>query len=242
MLIIILHIDQLDQESNEFRTEIMSCLAPFAFAGFRVCAFPIYMPRLTWRTKYPCFTFPEDLFLVSESVSKAGALNYTNYPADRPTKITLEYFGQPTILRLPPIALFAILSYFARIDYLRLKTPPELPLNRQDAITRGILCGPTRDDIDVFNVRCATRVASGSYGDPFDGLPKSRRHDPDWRRSLSSSDSALSYYPLVYYTPGTFSGRWQGSFVVSFPFRLFTSQLKFPGTLPGGLPINVILC
>lgn len=165
--------------------------------------------------KYPCFTVSEDLFRASEGVSKVGVSQYSNYPPDRPTKITLEYFGQPTTLRLPPIAPFAILSYFARMEYFRLHSPPELPLNRQDAIDKGILCGPTRYDIDDFNARCTTRVASGNYGDPFDGLLKSRRHDPDWRRSLSSAESALSHSPSVYYIPGTFSGRWQGSFIVS---------------------------
>lgn len=140
------------------------------------------------------------------------------------------------------MAPFAILSYFARIEYFHLKVPPELPLNRQDAIAKGILCGPTRDDIDSFNARCATRVASGRYNDPFDGLLKSRRHDPDRRRSLPNSDSASPHSSLVYYIPDTFSGCWQGAFIVSWPFRPFALKLSFPGTLPGGLPINVLLC
>ena len=154
--------------------------------------------------------------------------------------MTIEYFGQPTILHLPPITPFAILGYFVRMESCLLKVPPELPLNREDAIARGILCGPTHEDIDEFNARCATQVANRSYGDSLDGLPKSRRHDPDWRRSLLSSDSALSHSPLVYYIPGTFSGRWQGSFIVSGSSSLFTSQLKFPGSLSRGLPINVL--
>jgi len=37
------HIDRLDQETDEFKREIMTYLAPFAFAGFRVCAFPTYL-------------------------------------------------------------------------------------------------------------------------------------------------------------------------------------------------------
>lgn len=101
------------------------------------------------------------------------------------------------------------------MEYFRLKVPPELPLNRRDATAKGILWGPTRDDINDFNTRCMTQVASGSYDDPFDGLLKSRKHDPDWRRSLSSSDLASIHSHSVYYIPGTFSGRWQGSFIVS---------------------------
>lgn len=41
--LIISHTDRLDQETDEFRQEIMTYLAPFAFAGFRVCAFHIYL-------------------------------------------------------------------------------------------------------------------------------------------------------------------------------------------------------
>lgn len=40
---IILRIDQLDQETDEFRKEIMTYLAPFAFAGFRVCTYTIQL-------------------------------------------------------------------------------------------------------------------------------------------------------------------------------------------------------
>jgi hypothetical protein len=40
------HIDRLDQETDEFRKEIMTHLAPFAFAGFRVCAFPMCLHRI----------------------------------------------------------------------------------------------------------------------------------------------------------------------------------------------------
>ncbi|KAG8215335.1 hypothetical protein J3R82DRAFT_8929 [Butyriboletus roseoflavus] len=203
--------DRLDQETNEFRKEIMTYLAPFAFAGFR----------------YPCFTSPEDL------------LNPRNRPADQPTEIMLDYFGEPITLCLPPIAPFAILSYFVRMEYFRLKVPPELPLSRQDAADKGILWGPTRDDIDDFNARCVTRVAGGSYGDPFDGLLKSRRHDPDWRRSLSSSDAASTQY----YIPGTFSGRWQGSFIAPYQedYRSMFYSAEAPSPFPtfGRFPLYV---
>ncbi|KAF8440020.1 hypothetical protein L210DRAFT_368466 [Boletus edulis BED1] len=203
--------DRLDQETDEFRKEIMTYLAPFAFAGFR----------------YPCFTSPEDIFLASDSSSR----------------ITLSYFGQPTTLSLPPIAPFATLSYFARIEYFHFRVPPELPLNRQDAIIKGVLCGPTRDDIVDFNARCATRVAGSGYGDPFDGLPESRRHDPDWRRSLSSSDSAWLHSRLVYYIPGTFSGRWQGSFIALYQedYRSMLCSAEAPSPFPssGRFPLYV---
>ena len=165
--------------------------------------------------KYPCFTSPEDLFLASESASKISVSNCTGYPANRRTKITVDYFGQRTTLCLPPIAPFAILGYFARIEYFHLKVPPELPLNRRDAMTKGIPGGPTRDDIDDFNARCATRVAGRHYGDTLDELLKSRRHDPDSRRSLPSFDLTSAHSSLIYYIPGTFSGCWQGSFIVS---------------------------
>ncbi|KAF9221739.1 hypothetical protein BS17DRAFT_757110 [Gyrodon lividus] len=203
--------DQLNQETEEFRGEIMNLLSPFAFAGFR----------------YPCFIPPEHFFSPSDNVSKVAISRHGNYPPDRPTKIALHYFGEPMTFYLPPIAPFAILSYFARIEKFALKVPPELPANRQDAIAMGNLRGPTREDIEHFNAHCTTWLAGTNCGDRLDALLESRRHDPDRHRSLSVPHYRLLHSHPGYYIPGTVSGRWQGSFIAPFQ-EVYQSMLSSP--------------
>jgi hypothetical protein len=93
--------------------------------------------------------------------------------------------------------------------------PPHLPETRAEAAANGI-SGPTKEDIVYFNTRCKTHFPGTVYGNRFDTLLKSRRHDPDWTRSIRDplyrSPSSLPGQ----YIPGTISGRWQGSFIVEF--------------------------
>ncbi|KAF8841882.1 hypothetical protein BDN67DRAFT_966604 [Paxillus ammoniavirescens] len=215
---LMLSSDRLNQETEEFRRANMDLLLPFVFAGFR----------------YPCFTSPEHLFLPSENAPKATVLRHGIYPPDRPSKVVLQYFGEPTTLHLPPIALFAILSYFSRLEKNTLKIPPELPANRQDAIAMGILWGPTKADIEHFNTHCTTRLASATYGDRLGALLKSRRHDPDWHRSLFGSHCGSQPSPPGYYIPGTISGHWQGSFIAPCPevYRSMLFSQESPSPFP----------
>ncbi|KAH7882779.1 hypothetical protein F5I97DRAFT_1816236 [Phlebopus sp. FC_14] len=182
-------------ESVELRGEIMKFLLPYAFAGFR----------------YPCFMAAESWYTPSDSIDKAAAA--PGFPLDRCNSLTLEYYGKLTSLFLPPIAIFAILGYFSRVEHSLLRIPPELPMSRNDAVSRGILHGPTREDVEHFNTQCKTWLASTTYGDHSDGLLKSRRHDPDRRRLLCDPQCDPALSPTGFYIPGTLSGRWQGAFL-----------------------------
>lgn len=152
---------------------------------------------------YPCHE-------AKQAVSSHGI-----YPPPRSNPIIMRYFGQTTTLTLPPVAPFAILSQFVRAERFPLQAPPGLPNNRQEALIRGILRGPTKEDIDHFNTQCNSRlVNTGDANCP--GLsPKSRNHDPDWFRCLLGLHRMPLYAALGFYAPGTLSGYWQGSTIVS---------------------------
>jgi len=125
--------------------------------------------------------------------------------------ITVQYFGEKTTLTLPPVAPFAILGQFARAERFPLQAPPELPDNRQEALMRGILRGPTKEDIEHFNTQCNTRLISTRCVNS----PKSRSHDPDWFRCGLGPYRMPLYTTVGFYAPGTLSGHWQGSSIVS---------------------------
>jgi hypothetical protein len=131
----------------------------------------------------------------------------------------VDYFGRSIPFDLPPLAPYAILAHFSRLETRPLMIPPHLPETRAEAMANGI-SGPTKEDVADFNARCKTHFPGTAYGNRFDTLLKSRRHDPDWKRSIRNplfrSPSSLPGE----YIPGTISGRWQGSFIVEFFYVL----------------------
>ncbi|KAH7911287.1 hypothetical protein BJ138DRAFT_1113337 [Hygrophoropsis aurantiaca] len=218
----------VDNETEELRTEFMDLLYPIAFAGFR----------------YPCFTSPEYEFYPPSNDSFKTQVKSAHgvYPPVRPTAIEIQYFGESLLFYLPPIAPYAILSYFARSERRPLMIPPHLPLNREEAIVQGRE-GPTQDDLIYFNERCKTHFASTQYNDSFDGLMKSRRHDPDWTRSIRNPMYRSPSSAPVSYIPGTLAGNWGGSFIAPFheSYRAMLSTPVAPSPFPhfGRFPLYV---
>lgn len=211
------------RQETQLRQRSIDILSYYAYAGFR----------------YPCFTEPENMFYLSDK-TKIAISNYGIYPPPRSTTMTVRYFGDQTRFTLPPIAPFAILSQFARAEEFPLKVPFGLPANRQEALTAGILFGPTKEDIEHFNAHCNTRLICSRSGDPpVDGFLKSQTHDPDWSRSLTS---VLSTTPS-YYVPGTLSGYWRGSSMMPYLdfYKSMLSSAEAPSTLPsfGRFPLYV---
>ncbi|KAH7927561.1 hypothetical protein BV22DRAFT_1031606 [Leucogyrophana mollusca] len=218
----------VSNETEELRKEFMDMLCPFAFAGFR----------------YPCFTSPEYEFYPSNQ--DAAKISVTSvhgvYPPVRPVAIEMVYFGESVLFHIPPIAPYAILAYFARSERRPLAIPPHLPVNRLDAILQGRE-GPTQDDLIYFNARCKTHFALTPYKDSFDVLMKSRRHDPDWRRSIRNPIYCSPSSPQVLYIPGTLTGSWGGSFIAPYheAYRAMLTTPVAPSPFPhfGRFPLYV---
>jgi hypothetical protein len=92
--------------------------------------------------------------------------------------------------------------------------PPHLPLNRAEAIAIGIQ-GPTKDDVEHFNMNCKTLFVEPPCGDSWGFVSKSRRHDTDWFRAVQyPHPSNMLPSRQSFHQPGTFTGRWQGSDIV----------------------------
>lgn len=211
------------RQETQLRQRTIDILSYYAYAGFR----------------YPCFTEPETMFYLSDKIELAVS-SHGVYPPPRPVSMTIEYFGVQTQFTLPPIAPFAILSQFARAEEFPLKVPPELPANRQEALSRGILLGPTKEDVDHFNTHCNTRLICSRSDDPqVDGYLKSRSHDADWSRSLAGTPPTMSGY----YIPGTLTGYWQGSSMTPFldVYKSMMSSPEAPSALPffGRFPLYI---
>ncbi|KAL4065503.1 hypothetical protein V8B97DRAFT_2025765 [Scleroderma yunnanense] len=217
---------RLHEETTQLRQEFMDILSHYAYAGFR----------------YPCFTEPEYMFYPCHEAMSSVSLHGT-YPPARPNMITMQYFGQETTLTLPPVAPFAILSQFVRAEQRPLAAPPELPANRQEALMRGIMRGPTREDIEHFNTKCKTRLVGASRGNCADPSPKSQSHDSDWYRCLLGAYRMPPCTTMGFYAPGILSGRWQGSSITPFPdvYKSILSSSDAPSVFPasGRFPLYV---
>lgn len=216
----------LHEESAQVRQEFMDLLSHYAYAGFR----------------YPCFTEPEYMFYPCHE-AKPTISSHGVYPPPRPHMITMQYFGRKTTFTLPPVAPFAILGQFARVEHFPIQAPPELPDNRQEALMRGILRGPTKEDIEHFNTQCNTRLIGTRRVNCPGPSPKSRSHDPDWSRCALGPYRMPVYTAVGFYAPGTLSGHWQGSSITPFPnvYKSILSSSDAPSTYPafGRFPLYV---
>lgn len=168
--------------------------------------------------QYPCFTELESQFYPFHHAAQLTLPSPANFPSPCPSTVTVQYFGIDTVLTLLPMAPFAILNQFVRAEKNPLVVPPELPMNRQEALMRGIVRGPTKEDVECFNRHSITRFDRRSCG----GLQNGQEHDPDWYRALRG----LSHSPLRIssgaYVLHTLTGLWYGSFMVKNFFN-FTS-------------------
>lgn len=176
------------RETIHLRREFMDLLSHYAYACFR----------------YSCSTEPKYQFYPSLHVAQ---LAQQSLASPCPSSVTVQYFGEETALVLPPIALYAILHQFARAERYPLQVPSGLPANRQEALMRGILQGPTKEDIEYFNNRCTARFNCIS------GLQSSREHDPDWYWALHSLRRGSLHVSPGAYVFGALAGHWYGSFM-----------------------------
>jgi hypothetical protein len=131
---------------------------------------------------------------------------------------TITYFGQVYQLRLPSIALHAILSYFVRLEKSPFDVPSHVPQTRAEAAARGFN-GVTKEDIEEYNMLCHTRTVSVSNPTTLlKSYTRSQQHDADWARTVFSGPSwelrGLKAFGSCVYTPGTLSGKWQGTLLV----------------------------
>lgn len=119
----------------------------------------------------------------------------------------------------PLITIAAKLVYFSRRELIPFDIPPHLPLTRADAIASGRTeVAPTQEDIIEFNQHLNTKLPSrgDAWGaDRAAGEPLSKSTDDDWWRLRMCTDAWVTEPRLGrVYTPGLFTGLWQGRMLV----------------------------
>ncbi|TFY76188.1 hypothetical protein EWM64_g7824 [Hericium alpestre] len=181
----------LTAECDEVRKEISALLAPYALVGFR---YPMVRPDLDRR---PASRGPPT----------------DNASPEHDVVLNTVYLGQSLALRLPPIGVYAIPSYIARLERSLLCVPLGTPNTRQEAIAHGVT-GFTRMDVEEYNTQFVTRLhPSSAVGCMSSTSPRSERHDMDWswitRRPCPDMQCG--------YKLGTLSGKWLGTLQLPFP-------------------------
>ncbi|EGO03025.1 hypothetical protein SERLA73DRAFT_70490 [Serpula lacrymans var. lacrymans S7.3] len=210
----------IHEETKAIRDEFIELLGPFVLAAFR----------------YPCSVMPEHEFHPSTLDSNAKAATASTHdpqPTNRLSTIDTLYFNHLVKFRFPSLASYAILAYFSRLETRPMGIPPHLPANRVEANARGIE-GPTREDAEHFVTHCKTHFISTAHGDQLGLLTKSQRFDPDLKRTMHVSFGHVPYSKQGSYTPGTLTGRWQGSYVV--PCREVYISLRNSPLAPSPFP------
>jgi hypothetical protein len=125
------------------------------------------------------------------------------------------YLGHTLTLRLPPIAILSLLSYFARLECIQIAVAPHLPPNRVVADAQGRE-GPTQQDIIDFNSHPRIHLPNSFASGPSDQMT-SEYFDYYWSWMVSPYDGRAYLFARdsPRYFPGYLSGHWRGTAVVS---------------------------
>jgi hypothetical protein len=127
------------------------------------------------------------------------------------------YLGHTLTLRLPPIAILSLLSYFARLERIQIAVAPHLPPNRVVADAEGRE-GPTQQDIIDFNSHSRIYLPNSFARGPFDQVT-SKFFDYYWSWMVSPYNQRANLFVCdsPRYFPGYLSGHWRGTAVVGSP-------------------------
>ena len=128
--------------------------------------------------------------------------------------LELVYLGRPLTFRLPPIAILSLLSYFARLERIKIAVAPHLPPNRVVADAQGRE-GPTQQDIADFNSHPRIHIPN-SFANVTSDRMTSDFFDHYWSWMISPYDERSSLFvpDSPRYLPGYLSGHWRGTAVV----------------------------
>ncbi|KAG6820260.1 hypothetical protein H0H93_003268 [Arthromyces matolae] len=150
-----------------------------------------------------------------------GSEMHGPYPPPPFLPCNVVYFGSVfRMMRVPPISIFATLSFFAHKEI----TPPQIPshLRSEDPTTLRTTIGPTMDDIVHFYEHCQTHFAD------FPGIDVGLiRPRVDVFPTLPLPSAALE---TPEYRLGALTGMWQGSFIVPYltSYETWLNTLSVP--------------
>lgn len=236
-------------EDPQRRHQIISLVLPYVVMAFKVSrALSLFVPCLTAR-QYPSFYAPDEHFTLplpedwrrDDLYSLETAHGY--YPLYREaqeTQHTLIHYGQEIVVCPPPLTAAAKLLYFANREVVPLAIPPQLPVDRAQALAHGITRGQTQADIIEVNSHLSAKFVPSTDWSWKDALTPEQREleeegswsrdlvapsaawDNDWERFTNCWDPwSDPHLKGVVYTFGMMDGLWQGRLLVRLTFRLF---------------------
>ncbi|EGO03021.1 hypothetical protein SERLA73DRAFT_158683 [Serpula lacrymans var. lacrymans S7.3] len=203
------HISQLKIEE---RNELLSLLRPIAMVSSKYPSIALYD---TYPHTAADATNPDQAMLIktpSQSYERRGGF--------------LEY-SQQFILSSPSLVSGAVFLTFALKEASVLQVPTHLPINRAAALAAQ-RAGPTMEDYAVMT-RSRTPLIADSFPLKFSNLQsgdassnsdatsqpsRSSVHDEDFYR-IAHPFRPLHLPVLRSYVPGSLTGRWEGTYMVS---------------------------
>jgi hypothetical protein len=156
---------------------------------------------------------------------------------------------------MPLTTIAAKLLYFSRREIFPFNIPSHLPVSRAHAFQMGRFHpGPTQDDVIEFNSHTDTKLPARTDWNwwenlteqeldrEFSGLSSwtlkspSSKYDNDWMK-LNYCWDPWAYSPNkgAVYTPGMFTGLWQGRMIVRIPSILNGLRILTPLKIPNEL-------
>ncbi len=198
-------------------------------------------PYVTMPIRYPSFYAPDNHFEfpINHDFLERFPISIRTpngaYPVYRSPLDSLArpmHYREPFYVRAPLISVSAKLLYFSRAEAVPQEVVEGTPLDRADAIARGITyILPTRVDYAEFNSHKAVKFLNNGSWER--NQPISMHLDIDWDRSLYCFDP-WSDGPLnLPYTFGTLTGLWLGRINVCLSIRFYAiSLISFPLAVP----------
>ncbi|KAJ6487202.1 hypothetical protein C8R47DRAFT_1128044 [Mycena vitilis] len=205
--------EKLKEESVARRNQLIKLVLPYVLVPYRYAS--AFAPQKYFRLPLQA---PNASHAPNSILTAHGPYPLYLDPARAWSQI--HYSARPTMAP-PLITVAAKLVYFSRRETVAFSVPPHLPVDRAEALARGVTTvGPTQEDILEVNKYLNNRLPEVRLGwgedDEEGGQRLSEMWDADWWRLRKCFDPYSAPDPLLgaCYKPGSFTGLWQGRMLI----------------------------
>ncbi|KAJ7621964.1 hypothetical protein DFH06DRAFT_1232337 [Mycena polygramma] len=205
--------EKLKEESVARRNQLIKLVLPYVLVPYRYAS--AFAPQ-----KHFCLPLhaPGTSHATTSILTAHGPYPLYLDPARAWSQV--HYSARP-MMAPPLITVAAKLVYFSRRETVAFSVPPHLPVDRAEALARGVTTvGPTQEDILEVNKYLNNRLPEVRLGwddeDADEQEKLSENWDADWWRLRKCFDPYRAPDPLLgaCYKPGSFTGLWQGRMLI----------------------------
>ena len=223
-------VEDLLAESEQTRFEFQQLVRPFVISPTRYALF--HAPDHLFTMPLPDFALTPPPYLFHH--------NHVLYPRYRPPVALVSrhvHFGRRLELRVPSAPLYARLLYMALSEVKPFEIPPDFPLDRADAMARG-MCDVTRTQADLPQLNEHKSASFGLRNASDETAPSlSERWDHDWTRLFCIDPCVMPNAKRMPYTVGSLTGKWLGRSLVCTPAYHSVAHRSLRATDPNGAPV-----